>query len=73
MYRDRDIRTGEDGRTEESTIEHVYFRDERKMVGKVIGMRVFNYTQRSNYSRNDFKMCIFNKYGRQLFPIPGGA
>ena len=44
MYRDRDITTGRDGRTEESTIEHVYFRDERKMVGKVIGMRVYNYS-----------------------------
>ena len=43
MYRDRDVTTGEDGRTEESTVEHVYFKNERKMIGKNIGMRVLNY------------------------------
>ena len=64
MYRDRDVFHGRDGRSEQSTIEHVYFRDEKKMIGKSIGMRVFNWHQNSEYPRNDFKMCLFNKHGR---------
>ena len=42
------------------------------MIGKKIGVRVFNFEQKSNLPRNPFKMCIFNKYGYQLFPKRGG-
>ena len=43
MERDRDVRTGKDYRSEVDTVEHVYFDDERKMIGKTIGVRVFNW------------------------------
>jgi hypothetical protein len=44
MARDKDVRCGDDGRSEKTTVEHVYFDDEMKMIGKTIGVRVFNYT-----------------------------
>ena len=43
MKRDKDVVSGSDGRSEETTVEHVYFEDETKMIGKTIGVRVFNY------------------------------
>ena len=69
MVRDHDIRTGEDGRT--GVFEHVYFNKPEQLFGKEIGMRVYNYTQRSSLARNDFKMALFNKHGQQLYPNRG--
>ena len=34
MRRDRDVRTGSDGRSDQETVEHVYFSNPSKMVGK---------------------------------------
>ena len=44
MARDKDVTTGIDGRSENTTVEHVYFDDETKMIGKTIGVRVFNFS-----------------------------
>lgn len=59
MYRDFDRREGEDGRT---VIEHVYFKNPDKIINKTIGMCVHNYSNKTNLNRNDFKLCIFNRY-----------
>ena len=42
MFRDHDIRNGEDGR--EAVFEHAYFKDPSRIYGKSIGMAVFNYS-----------------------------
>ena len=44
MARDKDVMCGADDRSENTTVEHVYFDDETKMIGKTIGIRVFNFT-----------------------------
>ncbi len=44
MARDKDVMRGDDGRSENTTVEHVYFDDETKMIGKTIGVRVFNFS-----------------------------
>ena len=42
MYRDQDIKTGEDGR---KVSEHAYFENLNNLYGKEIGMGVYNLTQ----------------------------
>ena len=39
MARDKDVLHGVDGRSEKTTVEHVYFDDETKMIGKTIGVK----------------------------------
>ena len=63
MYRDRDVTTGLDDRKDEDTVEHVYFDNPEKLIGKTISYRVFNANDYTKKLRNDFKICIFNKYG----------
>ena len=41
------------------------------MIGKTIGYKVHNWTNNTTMVRNDFKICIFNKYGYQLAPSRG--
>ena len=66
MIRDYDIRTGEDGR--KNAIEHVIFTDPSLLYGKEIGMACYNYKQKSNMARNEFKMALINQHGVQLYP-----
>ena len=61
MERDRDNREGEDDR--EAVFEHVYFKRPHLLHGKTIGVRVFNFMQKSDDERNDFKVAIFNGNG----------
>lgn len=70
MTRDHDITTGTDGRT--GVFEHAYFTNLNNLYDKEIGMGVYNYTQRSDRSQNDFKMALFNEFGYQLFPVKNG-
>ena len=44
MTRDHDIREGEDGR---EAFEHVYFLKPELLYGKEIGMKVYNFEQKS--------------------------
>ena len=67
MERDHDIMTGEDGR--DNAIEHVIFRNPKKLIGKEIGMAVHNFSQSSKMERNDFRIGFFNEYGHLLYPI----
>ena len=41
MKRDRDIKSGKDGRND--AYEHVYFKNPSKIYGKKIGMAVYNF------------------------------
>ena len=66
MERDHDIQNGEDGR--DDAIEHVIFRNPKKLIGKEIGMAVHNFDQSSNDPQNDFKIGIFNEHGHILYP-----
>lgn len=63
MVRDRDVMTGKDNRSDEDTVEHVYFANPDKLKGKTIGYRVLNWNNNTQQDRNDFKICIFNQYG----------
>ena len=86
MARDYDITTGSDinrpSRPDPSStdkpraVEHVYFKDPESLFKNgattvEIGMRVHNYSQSSSLSTNEFDIVLFNKYGYQLWPVPG--